>query len=75
MEAPDQHAARGGFRSRPRLFGLGRLGATDVTVTGVVIGLILGPTAWLVLRGERADSPVAVNEDSPPTLNDPTSPR
>ncbi|CAM5736942.1 hypothetical protein SAFG77S_08567 [Streptomyces afghaniensis] len=76
MEAPDQHAARGGFRSCPRLFGLGRFGATDVTVTEVVvIGLILGPMAWLVLRGERAASPVAADEDSPPTLNDPTSPR
>ncbi|MFF5573081.1 hypothetical protein [Streptomyces luteogriseus] len=47
-----------------------------MTVIGVVvIGLTLGPMAWLVLRGERAASPVAANKDSPPTLNDPTSPR
>ncbi|MFF6911725.1 hypothetical protein [Streptomyces sp. NPDC012466] len=47
-----------------------------MTATGVVvIGLTLGPMAWLVLRGERAAVPVAADEDSPPTLNDPTSPR
>ncbi|MER6857022.1 DUF6415 family natural product biosynthesis protein [Streptomyces pilosus] len=73
---PRINMLRGGFRSCPRLFGLGRFGSTDVTVTEVVvIGLILGPMAWLVLRGERAASPVAADEDSPPTLNDPTSPR
>ncbi|MFD5478800.1 hypothetical protein [Streptomyces hawaiiensis] len=47
-----------------------------MTVTGVVvIGLILGPMAWLVLHGERAANPVASDEDAPPTLDDPTSPR
>ena len=43
-----------------------------MTVTGaVVIGLVLGPMARLVLRGERAAGPAATDEDSPPPRNTP----
>lgn len=47
-----------------------------MTVTGaVVIALVLGPTAWLVLRGERAVGPALAVEDLPPPGNAPPSPR
>lgn len=45
-----------------------------MTVTGaVVIGLVLGPMAWLVLRGERAADPAGADEDLPPPRNAPSS--
>lgn len=47
-----------------------------MTVTGAaVIGLVLGPMTWLVLRGERAAGSAAADEDSPPPRNVPPSPR
>ncbi|MEW1868613.1 hypothetical protein AB0420_10685 [Streptomyces caelestis] len=47
-----------------------------MTVTGaVVIALVLGPTAWLVLRGERAAGPARAVDDLPPPGNAPPSPR
>ncbi|QUW78461.1 hypothetical protein OG747_41330 [Streptomyces sp. NBC_01384] len=47
-----------------------------MTATGaVVIGLILVPMAWLVLRGERATGPAAPGEESPPSQIAPSPPR
>ncbi|GAA4958688.1 hypothetical protein GCM10023238_26820 [Streptomyces heliomycini] len=56
--------------------GLRRFGAADMTVTGaVVIALVLGPTAWLVHRGERAAGLHEPSTNLPPPGNAPPSPR
>ena len=45
-----------------------------MTMTGaVVIELVLGPMAWLVLRGERTARPAGADEDLPPPQNVPSS--
>lgn len=72
MEAADQRAARLGLRCCLRLLDFGRVGAPGMTVTGaVLIAVVLGPMAWLILRGGRATGRAAPqDEDSAPWQNE-----
>lgn len=75
LDAADQPAARHSLRGRLRLPRPGRVGAPDMTVTGaVLIILILGPTARLVLRGDRAIGPLPASGEPTPTQFEPPHP-